>query len=473
MKSMKAKLITAILIASLALSAKAQTTDDGVIQTSDNPPEWTTGQIQTPMINWFYNGLPLSIFYNDANNTTANGYWQNYNTSGLDGFNPFVSGNGTGSDPLSGISEQPIKINYMLADSANARHGVGGKIDRKVDRYEVECTIAYTDTATNQPTSVTFTIPNHLAKYIMDWDTTGNIPFNPGFSYTTAANPEKVDSILNNIYNVQVNPDFAQNKRNQEEMNETSPYTGTGAATNTTLENISEGGVGNPWNPEIFSMFMEDHSKKKSSYSTPENTEGPKPDVDEGDLETMVLKTANGNVTVRYLMPDTTKTHPGAEVINIYEIEVDSGFMPDLQVYGLPATITMDQLNDTIFDVAVAMQTPEGSKSATYDVSVDFDAIPVSTPEIPEIPAKPDYDATNFPNPFLDNTTLSYTLKNKGMVEIALYDMNGKVVENVFKGQQVAGNHEFSINGSNYSSGMYFLNIAGGEGVQTLKFLKQ
>jgi len=234
---------------------------------------------------------------------------------------------------------------------------------------------------------------------------------------------------------------------------------------------ISEGGINNPFNPASITFTMEDHSKKKAGYSAPENTEGPNPpDVNEGDLETMVLKTANGNVTVRYLMPDTTKTHPGAEVINIYEIEVDSGFMPDLQVYGLPSTITMNQLNDTVFDVAVALQTPGGNKSSTYDVSVDFDAIPVGMPEIPD---KPNYGATNFPNPFTSNTNLSYTLENKGMVKIALYDMNGKVVENIFEGQQVAGTHEFSIDGSSYSSGMYFLKIAGEEGVQTLKFLKQ
>ena len=70
---MKAKLITAILIVSLALSAKAQTTDEGVIQTSDNPTEWTTGQIQTPYAEFIFNGQPLSFFYNSTDTAVAPG----------------------------------------------------------------------------------------------------------------------------------------------------------------------------------------------------------------------------------------------------------------------------------------------------------------------------------------------------------------------------------------------------------------
>ena len=176
----------------------------------------------------------------------------------------------------------------MLSDTLNGRHGVGGKIDRKADRYEIDCTIAYTDTATNQPASVSFKLPNHLAKYFMDWDTTAQTPFEPLIGYGTASNPEKMDSILNNIHDIMVNPQLAQNKENMAQMNETSPYSAQGDSINSTLENISNGGVGNPWNPEIFTMLMQDHSQKGSGYNPKPNTEGSSPPNDE-DLETMVF----------------------------------------------------------------------------------------------------------------------------------------------------------------------------------------
>ncbi|RLD39990.1 MAG: hypothetical protein DRI89_12955 [Bacteroidetes bacterium] len=474
MKSMKALAIAIIAASLFSLQIKAQTTDQTEIETTDNQTEWTTGQIQRPWVNDISAGQVTQIKLNDVDNTTQNGYWHAVDYSdNIAALDPGMWGNvfGTLQVVPDTMGEQPIKVHYMLSSQQDGHHGVMGEIDRKFDRYDIECTIAYTDTATNQPTSVTFKIPNHLAKYIMDWDTTAPTPFDPGFSYTTAANPEKVDSILNNIYNVQVNPDFAQNKRNQEEMNETSPYSGSGAATNTTLENISDGGVGNPWNPEIISMFMEDHFKKKSGYSAPENTEGSSPPDDDEDLDRMVLKTANGDVVIENFMPESVVTHTGAKWGNKYKMTIsDPNLVPDVSAdgVGLETEVLVHQVNDSVYNITVTAQTPTG-QSSTYTLDVDLGTM-VGTPEIP---APPDYEATNFPNPFTSNTTLKYTLENKGLVKIALYDMNGKQVENVFEGQQAAGTHEFSINGSNYSSGMYFLKIAGGEGVQTLKFLKQ
>jgi len=53
----------AILIASMLPNLlKSQTVDQGTIQTTDNQTEWTTGKIETPRVNWLYNGAPLSIF---------------------------------------------------------------------------------------------------------------------------------------------------------------------------------------------------------------------------------------------------------------------------------------------------------------------------------------------------------------------------------------------------------------------------
>ena len=473
MKSMKAKLIMLLLAASLAPGIiKAQTSDDGVIRTSNDSTQWTTGQIETPRINWLYEGAPVSISYNDLDNTSTDGSWQNYDVSdNLLPFNPSVSANITGSNPLTGIAEQPITIKYMLADSVGARHGVGDKIDRKVDRYEIQASINYTDTTTGQPMTVNFKIPNHLYKYFTDVDTSAQTPWRPLHGYDLDNNPDSLDMVLDNIYDVMVNPDFAQNKTNMEQMNESSPYTGAGAATNATLEMISEGGLDNPFDPASVTFIMQDHSQKKSGYDNSNNTGGSNP-PDDGDLETMVLKTTSGNVTIKYLMPDTTVTHPGANVINIYEITVDSGYEPVFVVNasGLPYNIETTQVNDTTFNAALEIQT-DVNQRGTYPISVEFDATPVGTPEIPK---KEDYDAINIPNPFTSNTTLQYSLKNDDFVKIDVYDMQGRLVQKAFEGNQKAGTHQINLDGSNLSDGIYFGNISTSQGGSySVKLLKQ
>jgi len=476
MKSMKAKLIMLLLAASLAPGLiKAQTSDEGVIKTSNDNTEWTTGQIKTPGVQWIYDGQPLSIFYNSADTSVAQGMWQNYDVS--DNLSPFttdISGNLSFTwNTFDGtIAEQPITINYMLADSVNARHGVGDKIDRKVDRYEITASINYTDTTTGQPMTVNFHMPNHLYKFFTNLDTSAQTPWRSSHSYDLNNNPDSLDMVLDNIYDVMVNPGLAQNKTNMEQMNETSPYSGEGNATNATLEMISDGGLDNPFNPASVSFTMEDHSKKKSGYDKPETSGSPNP-PDDGDLETMVFKTANGgNVTVKYVMPDTTVTHPGAEVINIYEIVVDSGYEPKFVVNtnGLPYQLSTTQVNDTTFDAALSVQTPPG-QTGTYDVDVEFDAVPVGVPDIPE---KEDYDAINIPNPFTDNTTLQYSLKKDDFVKIDVYDMQGRLVQQAFEGNQKAGTHQINLDGSDLSAGIYFGNISTSQGGSyAVRFVKE
>jgi hypothetical protein len=119
--------------------------------------------------------------------------------------------------------------------------------------------------------------------------------------------------------------------------------------------------------------------------------------------------------------------------------------------------------------LAVSVKTPKG-QTGTYNVSVDLNAIQTATPKV----QKPvDYEATNFPNPFTSNTTLRYSLKETDNVNITLYDMQGRVVKEVFNGKHSAGMHELTIDGAEYSAGMYFANITGKEGSHAIKLVKK
>jgi len=65
----------------------------------------------------------------------------------------------------------------------------------------------------------------------------------------------------------------------------------------------------------------------------------------------------------------------------------------------------------------------------------------------------------NYPNPFREQTTLSYQIQNDSRVEIDIVNMLGETVEKVFTGVQTAGNYTLPIDGAQFSSGVYFCKI--------------
>ena len=64
-----------------------------------------------------------------------------------------------------------------------------------------------------------------------------------------------------------------------------------------------------------------------------------------------------------------------------------------------------------------------------------------------------------YPNPFNPICNLNYSIPNYGMVNISLFDINGKEIESLTNGMLSKGNYNIKIDGSNLSSGIYFLSI--------------
>ena len=62
----------------------------------------------------------------------------------------------------------------------------------------------------------------------------------------------------------------------------------------------------------------------------------------------------------------------------------------------------------------------------------------------------------NYPNPYSDLTTIPLTLKNNSAVKIELWDLNGRNLGSIFKGNLGAGEHEIPFNATGkYSTGNY------------------
>ncbi len=65
----------------------------------------------------------------------------------------------------------------------------------------------------------------------------------------------------------------------------------------------------------------------------------------------------------------------------------------------------------------------------------------------------------NYPNPFNPQTTISYKLPQQTQVNLAIYDITGRVVEQLFDGTQPAGIHQIIWNANGAPSGMYIVRI--------------
>ena len=76
-----------------------------------------------------------------------------------------------------------------------------------------------------------------------------------------------------------------------------------------------------------------------------------------------------------------------------------------------------------------------------------------------------------YPNPFNPETTLEYSVENAGMVELSIYDINGRMVSTLFSGELSSGSYTASWDASDQPSGLYIAQLTSGNTVQTTKLV--
>ena len=93
-----------------------------------------------------------------------------------------------------------------------------------------------------------------------------------------------------------------------------------------------------------------------------------------------------------------------------------------------------------------------------FTVEVDID---VSVNEL----AQNGLDVSVFPNPFAENSNITITNEGFQYLEIQVFDLNGRLIENIFSGNLSLGEHVFSFGKKEWDSGFYFLQIKNEDGV--------
>jgi len=77
----------------------------------------------------------------------------------------------------------------------------------------------------------------------------------------------------------------------------------------------------------------------------------------------------------------------------------------------------------------------------------------------------------NYPNPFNPVTKIKYSIKEKGNVELKVFDMLGSEIATLVNEEQNVGHHEVNFDASALSSGVYLYTITSGSFMQTRKML--
>ncbi|TNE73822.1 T9SS type A sorting domain-containing protein [bacterium] len=74
----------------------------------------------------------------------------------------------------------------------------------------------------------------------------------------------------------------------------------------------------------------------------------------------------------------------------------------------------------------------------------------------------------NYPNPFNPSTTIKFSLPKSSQVRVAVYNSLGRLIQRQSLEHMNSGNHSLQINLSNYSSGVYFVQVSSSFGVKQI-----
>ena len=76
-----------------------------------------------------------------------------------------------------------------------------------------------------------------------------------------------------------------------------------------------------------------------------------------------------------------------------------------------------------------------------------------------------------YPNPFNPITSIEYALPNDSFVSLSVYDINGRLVDQLVNTYKVLGYHKISWDAREHSTGLYFIKLVAGEYQKTQKVI--
>jgi Secretion system C-terminal sorting domain/FG-GAP-like repeat len=142
---------------------------------------------------------------------------------------------------------------------------------------------------------------------------------------------------------------------------------------------------------------------------------------------------------------------PAYAPAGIYEFVMHLGLFPN-------AIIATDSFEFEKLAGANATTLPESAWSIDdwKNEAWELAGVPTADDVVPPLPT--DYAVSPaHPNPFNAATTISVTLPDAAVLNVSIYNVNGRQVAQLANGQFNAGKHTLTFDGSNLASGLYFV----------------
>jgi len=77
----------------------------------------------------------------------------------------------------------------------------------------------------------------------------------------------------------------------------------------------------------------------------------------------------------------------------------------------------------------------------------------------------------SYPNPFNPDATIAYSIANEGEIDIRIFDLQGKLVEVLYRGYQTAGSHKLLFRAEDLSTGVYICRLQSADLIRTKKLI--
>ena len=123
--------------------------------------------------------------------------------------------------------------------------------------------------------------------------------------------------------------------------------------------------------------------------------------------------------------------------------------------------------NEGTYEVSLVITTDIGTESAPFTADIQIGTLNISDDVLLQ-----DFGLSkNYPNPFNPTTTIDYYLDQSGRVTLNVYDINGKLIDNIADTYQISGKHSITWQPINISTGMYYINLIQGSNIDKMKIM--
>jgi mannose-6-phosphate isomerase-like protein (cupin superfamily) len=166
------------------------------------------------------------------------------------------------------------------------------------------------------------------------------------------------------------------------------------------------------------------------------------------NYNTSLIEVLGVNYGEDYMMVDA---ETGTIRVMWYNLEQPANFVFGDAIATIQVRVLADiQANTRFFELEANTELADRNAQPIKNINLETTALSTVTDGL---------FMTNYPNPFLTTTMISYSLPEAGNVSLVVYNKLGQIVETLVSARQDAGTHQVEFGRSDLTAGVYFYKI--------------